>query len=323
MAMNTLTFSQKYNIVTGHVCSKCGNPVLIPVTINIAAGRMVGISRAHTEALLQEDIVRVMNQQINRIVKSRTWRYGLGYQVEGEENGVSWAARYNGIKKPCPNCRNEENWQQVSPSKKELNRLKEENFPLVFTTVESANDWVSAIVKRNVSVIEAARTDAVVVENAKIEADALHEEIEQLLHKKRSLPEKTRKEELERQYLLLQNQVKNHSKMKGTVKAEAQILSLRMEDIGDFINHCQKEIDELIVKKRSRLENLQAMAYGCTGQSSSIEYQGALCYLVQANPILKENKDNESTCQKYCPTCGFMLLEGSRFCSMCGQKINQ
>lgn len=321
MAANLMTLTKSHAIVVGNICSKCGNPVLRPVEIWASARSNLKWTDARTEAFLNTTLMQVINNQITRIIQTRNDCRSLGYPVGGNEQGASWTAEMKGIEKACPHCANVEPWQMKSPFKSDIEKLGQENFPIVYGDFKNAQGWVSNAVYQKALAIENDRKDLKKIDKAREEVIALCKEIAQLSYEKEALPELKRKAELEKEYILIKNETVNRFKVKKAIKEKAQILAMKIEDVEEFIKQKQSDIATQIIKKRNQLQDVQARAYGCTEQCIKEEQLGVVCYLVQPKTIPDTDMVSVNKIQRYCPVCGFELLTGSRFCSGCGEEL--
>lgn len=135
-------------LVFGHVCSKCGNPVIDAGNIEVCASvqeKIFADNEARAEAAANE----MLQLHLEQIRRCKETGYCLGKQ-NNENRYVREYLYYTGLVDPCPYCRTLEHWQDETG----VTASSAEAYPLLFDTFDEATVWANELVASKAAEIE-------------------------------------------------------------------------------------------------------------------------------------------------------------------------
>ena len=275
--------TESRKVIVGRMCSNCGNPVLSEVEIRAQVTRNYWLFMpwlyakeelqktawsAHKVAAEVAREIEICKRDHKAI--SRRPHAGDGISWGNAQEGEHWQKQTScvvGLNDACPNCMHFEPWMPERLSSKRLEQLREENFPEIFETLETAQAWAWNKVSQIAADVSAARGLPGVSEIAVKKLPELKEAITQQLARKAVLPEMIEKEQLEQQEQMLQ---KKQSEIgifsfaeKKKIRSELALIQYRLKENREKLLSAQKPIEEQLQRLHLQLQEVLRLVNGC------------------------------------------------------------
>lgn len=355
MASSRMIATRKQGVFMAHICSVCGFPTISVVQIEAEAEKTYTFSQSKAEAIASETADNAINEEIWRIESC----YNSKQPLVGKQKGSGMIApghfcssSFSGFATGCPSCLSIEPWQSAT-SKKKMDELVKENFPVVFKDANKAEQWAFDKVREMVAQIASKREDALVVEQAIKEFKEVKAQILIWAYEMNNLPEQVEYDRLNEELSVAKKQKASLGlfdfKLKKTVSEKIKMLEPIVKKRKEELDKKVEPIARRIVDTGNQLRTTQAIAFGYTDDILSKENGNAFSYFFDPNEapddIMAEIEDYVEqaksgkqpsfapkatpaaapTCSDeavYCRKCGFKLLPDSTFCTKCGSVID-
>ena len=355
MSSSRMISTRKQGVFMAHICSECGFPQITVVQIEAEAQKEYIFSQSKAEQIAIETAENAICEEINRIESC----YQTKLPLVGKRNGSSMIApghfctsSFSGFASFCPKCLSIEPWKSTS-SKKNMDDLVKDNFPVVFKDADKAEEWAFDKVRDIVAEISAKRENPAEIEKAIASVKEAKADILSLTHQMNSLPEQIEFDRLNEELKALRSKKANLGlldfKAKKIIKEKIKILEPQVKSIKAVLDSKIEPLARQIITLGNNLLKTQAIAFGYTDDIMSKNSGNAFSYFFSPNDIPYEimeeieNKsqilsneespkdiNNESVVEEpqgnndaiYCRKCGFKLLSNSTFCTKCGSKID-
>lgn len=337
-----------------HVCSECGFPMITVVQIEAEAEKTYTFSQSKAEQIASETADNAIQEEIRRIESCYSTKLPIVGKRKGSRMispGHFCTSSFSGYVSQCPRCLNIEPWKSTT-SKKKMDELHKEHFPMVFTDLGKAENWACDIIRKMAKEIEEKRRDNYAVKEAIGKVIDSKIKINQWVTELHSVPETVERDRLKTE---LTNAEKLKSQLgifdfknKKVVGVKVNILKLQIKELNDVIEKKETLIAERIIKLENELLFTQSVAFGCSDDILSKQDGNTFSYFLSPNDIpdnvmekienadasnseiiLAPQVEKESDVSPFsdiekpvfCRKCGYKLLADSTFCTKCGEKV--
>lgn len=355
MASSRIISTRSQRVFMAHICSECGFPMITAVQIEAEAQKVYTFSQSKAEDIANETARNAIKKEIQKIESCYSTKQPLNFTQKGSGMigyGHFCTSSLSGFFSYCPKCLNIEPWKSTS-SKKRMDELEKENFPVVFKYLNEAEMWASNKVRGMIDSIITKRENCLEVERAISEVKKMNAKILILEHQMNSFPEQEDFDVLNKELLVAKEQkeclglfdFKEKKNLSERIKTLEQQVIVLKETLDKKIRPIAREI----VTLGNELLIIQAIAFGCSDKVVSEQKGNSYSYFLSPNEVpgdIMEEIENqvartlnnkqtvhvgseilveESECREdavYCRKCGFKLLPDSSFCTKCGSKVD-
>ena len=346
--------TRRQGVFMAHICSECGFPMITVVQIEAEAQKTYTFSQSKAEQIASETAENAINKEILRIEACYYTKQPLvGQQKERGmiAPGHFCTSSFSGFESYCPKCSSIEPWKSIA-SKKKMDELEKDNFPIVFKNAKDAEKWAFDKVRSMLPKIEAKREDEFEIERAINEVKQAKTNILVWVHQMNSLPERTDYNRLNDELSIAKKQKESLGlldfKAKKSIDERIKTLEPQVKMLKDTLDKKIGSAAKQIVSEENKLLTTQAIAFGYTDNILSTQSGQAFSFFFSPVDIPADimaeiradvenalsDKQNISNSESfhakktiyneeniYCRKCGFKLLPGSNFCSKCGLKV--
>ena len=228
--------------------------------------------------------------------------------------------------------------------------MSDNNYPILFENINDAESWANSVVLSIMKQIDEQRSSEIIVETSKKEYIQLRSEIKQahsIIINIEELKQKSHFENEKKKAIEHKNKIGIFD-IKGKIFLKKQIeeLNQKIQAVSKIISEKEAKNNEIIKNNNLRLQEIQSIAYGYTGNILIENNYNSYLYRIEPTPIIENvsnqfsdvppiNKSPESIVKEkndinfsinnpcFCRKCGFKLLLDSDFCSKCGTKIER
>lgn len=355
MSSSRMISTIRQGVFMAHICSECGFPMITIVQIEAEAEKSYTFSQSKAERIANETAKNAINEEIRRIEAC----YHTKQPLVGKQKGSGMIApghfctsSISGFVSYCPKCSSIEPWKTTA-SKKKMDELEKDNFPIVFKDADEAERWAFDKVESMISVIETRRQDTFEIERAVNDVKQAKTNILVWVHQMNTLPEQTDYDRLNEELSVAKKQKASLGlldfKAKNSISKHIKTLESQVEALKDTLDKKMEPIARQIVTEGNKLLTTQAIAFGYTDDILSKQNGQAFSYFfspvdipddimteietyvenaLSGNKNISDHKvshvEEPVSCEEaiYCRKCGFKLLSGSTFCSKCGSKVD-
>ena len=355
MGSSRMISTRRQGVFMAHICSVCGFPTISVVQIDAEAEKTYTFSQSRAEEIASETAENAINEEIRRIESC----YNTKQPLVGKRKGSGMIApghfctsSFSGFATGCPSCLSVEPWQRTN-SKKKMNELVKENFPVVFRDANKAEKWAFDKVREMVAQIAAKREDPIAVEQAINEVKKVKAQILVWAYEMNNLPEQEEYNKVSDELAVAKKQKASLGlfdfKLKKSVSEKIKMLEPIVKRRKEELDKKVEPIARRIVDTGNDLRTTQAIAFGVTDDILSKENGNAFSYFFAPNEIpddimeeiecyveqakngkqptftAKDTTTATQTCSNdavFCRKCGFKLLPDSTFCTKCGSVID-
>ena len=355
MSSSRMISTRRQGVFMAHICSECGFPMITVVQIEAEAQKTYTFSQSKAERIASETAENAINEEMRRIESCYHTQQPLVGQQKGSgmiAPGHFCTSSFSGFESYCPKCLSIEPWKSIA-SKKKMDELERDNFPIVFKNADEAKKWAFDKVRSMISVIETKRQDALEVERAINDVKQTKTNILVWTHQMNTLPEQADYDRLNEELSVAKKQKASLGlldfKAKKSVSERIKVLEPQVKALKDALDKKIEPIARKIVTDGNNLLTTQAIAFGYTDDILSKQNGQAFSYFFSPVDIPedimaeiesyvenalngKENisinktfpADESVSCEETvnCRKCGFKLLSGSTFCTKCGSKVD-
>lgn len=302
MAHTTIFLTRERKVFVGHVCSKCGFPVVSVVTMKIEAQQSYMAFREKAEKKVQEAAEMAVEDEIQFIGTSAKVEPLTGKERSiGGGYGESYCKMsFKGHDSKCPYCSNIERWQ-IKGGKgkdylKDISNLKEENFPSVFKTIEEVDIWAESQISKIVNKINEQRNRETNLSQHVSNAIESYRNVLTWRKELGAIPESEYIKNLGTQIETLKSRKSSLGVFNFSEKKE---INEQIKTIETNLNNITKVFDEKVSSLKKKLSEeeykllyAQAYAFGCSERIRVMNQGDTFVYLFEPYPMPEQMKVN-------------------------------
>jgi ribosomal protein S27AE len=353
MGKSIITSKSQKTFYMAHICSYCEKPIGNVILIESVARKSYSFLQSKAIKICDDAIEKDLETQKERIKSIKENQLILKDVEEAliiSERGFYSESRIKFLKPSCPSCLNFEPWINPELSKKTINEIKPENFPIILENSSAIELWArNQIIKKNQKIKEESKS----LKNRKQveeKTSNLYLELQKSIFEKDNLPEleKVLKKKLE-----ISNLRDNKAKLGFLDLKGIKILNKKINDAAAELSKLESSLEQkkiLIDKKNAEIKNslhyFQGLVFGFSGEIKIETRNNSFYYYEEVNEIPEDtinkfqakinnlkiknkdfsdlsNLDVSEVQQKdfFCSNCGETQFIGNHFCNYCGNKL--
>lgn len=325
MAVPEETRHEQRPMYLGYICPGCANPVLLKTTLDIQVHFLQPDGKSPEQAMTYAaDAAARALENCGRMQQPLS-----AFSNVRHTQSTSARFRLGSYGTPCPFCGSIAPWQNPRRAVLPLSRAPLDSFPRVFFDRSDAIEWIEENGADCLS-----RRIRVHTPPAKPPADErsvidLWMEHYKLQFELSGMPEFEARRRAVQLYQSVWKQMQ-HAPAKKQRAFRRQLRAIRTQIAVFYRSICRKQwaLLEKQAPLRTRYWTLCGRLYGFTGQSTIYGRDQAVCWVTDAAEP-PEERIREAFARRHlpyrifpCRICGSAVLPGSRFCQVCGAKVN-
>lgn len=341
MAQSYVEINHSNPVFVGHVCSKCGNPVVTCLFIKTHAVQYYSFFKEEACEKAQQSSKHAIDYEISRISSCKKNNDCLSTDrnsVSGMHYGSYCESKILGVSTPCPSCKHIESWQSPNGESN-----VDENYPTVFTNENDAVEWAQKLISQIKQNIDSETKACKNLEQTKKEIYSLLVEIKKTRSYLQNLPEAKEKNNLIHEKSLAIEQrnalgILEFGK-KRLLNNRIKYLIREIKKLEETIQQKEEQPLKTIAENEIRCNRLQCIVFGYSDKILTKTNNYSCVYTIEpisptaetnasidtydTLPLSNECIEDVSSEIIFCCKCGYKLIPNSIFCSACGYKIRE